>query len=375
MILQVDVEDTETNPILQPPEPLDTTTSPIEVPVEDLHLSLDAFEGVRRARTIRFAAELNGIVIQVMIDGGSNDNFLQPRLAKFMQLEVEQSPKLRVMVGNGNRLETEGYIRNISVNMQGAQIDLLVFLLPVSRADLIIGTNWLSTVGPHIHDYKDLNIQFHYKGQKVTLQGDKYHQIHLEVAQYHHIRRLSSTNAIDECYAIQVATAVNNNLLQLPEQREPELVVLLQTYKQVFDVSIGLPPPRLHDLSIPLLEGSHPVKVKLNQYPHSQKAQIEKMIQEMLNEGPIQPSAPFSSPIILVKKKDGTWRFCTDYRALNALTIKDSFPIPTVNELINELHGATHFSKLDLRSGYHQILVKPKDRYKTTFRTHQGHYE
>jgi len=95
--------------------------------------------------------------------------------------------------------------------------------------------------------------------------------------------------------------------LQLPEQVEPDLAVLLQTYRQVFDVSSGLPPPRLHDHSIPLLEGSNPVKVKPYRYPHSQKAQIEKMIQEILNEGLIQPrTSSFSSPIILVKKTDGT---------------------------------------------------------------------
>ena len=118
------------------------------------------------------------------------------------------------------------------------------------------------------------------------------------------------------------------------------------------------------------------MNIRPYRYSPQQKDEIEKQVRDMLHKGLIQHSvSSFASPVLLVKKKDGSWCFCVDYRHLNAITVKNKHPLPIVDELLDELAGAQWFSKLDFRSGYHLIRVAVGDEPKTTFRTHSGLYE
>lgn len=155
------------------------------------------------------------------------------------------------------------------------------------------------------------------------------------------------------------------------------IIPLKEEFMDILAEPTSLPPFRdNHNHKIPLKEGSDPINQIPYRYAVYQKNEIDKIVEEMLKSGTIQASSsPYASPVVLVKKKDGSWRLCVDYRGLNGLTIKDRFPILMIEDLMDELGGSQVFSKLDLRAGYHQVRMDPADIHKTTFKTHSGHFE
>nr|KYP46388.1 hypothetical protein KK1_032037 [Cajanus cajan] len=237
LLLQLEQDD-----INEPePDPPDILGANSTLSLQQPHLSYNALKGSSCLGTMKFQGSINGLLVQVLLDSGSSDNFLQPQIAHSLKLPIEPIPQFQVLVGNGNSLQAEGLVRDLDVRIQGQQLKLPVYLLNVSGTDLVLGAAWLATLSPHVLDYSNLTLKFYVGDKFITLQD-------------------------------------------LPTDMEPELARLLHTYKDVFAVTTGLPTRRSQDHSIPLKSGTTPVKVRPYRYPHRQKQQIEFMVQNMMNE-------------------------------------------------------------------------------------------
>lgn len=228
-------------------------------------------------------------------------------------------------------------------------------------------------IGPILADFAIRQITFKVGPKTVTLRGESL-SAPVSTPQ---LKTLLTNTSVASLYTLyfhfEPHSPPNKSILTHPDAIIEQLLL---TYRSIFDTPKTLPSFQSQDHHIPTLPNSPPVNVKPYCYPHYQKQVMTTLIHEMLTDGIITPSrSPYSSPVLLVKKKDGTWRFCVDYRSLNAITIKDRYPIPTVDELLDELHGTSIFSKIDLHAGYHQIRVATTDTHKTAFRTIDDHYE
>ncbi|GKA36214.1 retrovirus-related pol polyprotein from transposon 17.6 [Tanacetum coccineum] len=233
------------------------------------------------------------------------------------------SSNVHVLIDNGS---THNFVQPniverlrllVILSMQGLTMDVDLYVLLVKGPDVVLGDESL-------------------RMKKISL---------------HHMQAMLESEDVYGVYGFHTFPMEAEGDGTTPKAVEPvhlELEKLLSRFDSLFEVPTTLPPHR----------------------------EMEKLVNEMLDQGIIHfCQSPFSSPVLLVKKKDGSYRFCIDYRALNAVTVKDKFSIPTADEMFDELGGAVIFIKLDLRARYHQIRVHEWDTYKTAYRTHDGHYE
>ena len=330
-------------------------------------ISFHAIAGTEHPQTIRVLGKLKNKNVMVLIDGGSTHNFIDQAIVSKFGLPVIRDRKFEVMVANREKIECVGQCRSLILTIQGYSVTADYYILPVAACQLVLGVQWLETLGPIEMDYKQLTMNFKMEGTSHTFQG--LGRTGIEALSNKESNGLQGTGLF-----FQIIPSSSSS--SEPKSYPSKIGQLLAKFSHVFESPTTLPPRRSHDHKIPLQPSAGPVSVRPYRYPYYQKTEIEKMVKELLQSGLIRPSnSPFSSPILLVKKADGAWRFCVDYRALNDITVKDKYPIPVIDELLDELHGAKFYSKLDLRSGYHQIRVHEADIPKTAFRTHEGHYE
>ncbi|GJV45246.1 putative reverse transcriptase domain-containing protein [Tanacetum coccineum] len=161
------------------------------------------------------------------------------------------------------------------------------------------------------------------------------------------------------------------------EKKRLEDVPIVKDFPEVFPEDLpGLPPTRQVEFQIDLVPGAAPVARAPYRLAPSEMKELSEQLKELSDKGFIRPSSsPWGAPVLFVKKKDGSFRMCIDYRELNKLTVKNRYPLPRIDDLFDQLQGSSIYSKIDLRSGYHQLRVREEDISKTAFRTRYGHYE
>jgi hypothetical protein len=226
-----------------------------------------------------------------------------------------------------------------------------MFYIDMRGCDIVLGDEWLHTLGPILMDFKELTMQFQHEGKKYQFQD-------LTVGSPEIISSHRMENLLKKGHLGIIAQLHSIQAIETPSMH-PDLQAILSKHQAIFSTPQGIYPSRgVHDHSIPLVPGSLPPNVLPYRHPFPEKNEIEKIMQELLQAGVIHPNtSPYSSPVVMALKKEGTWCMCPDFRAFNKLTIKDKFPIFVIDDLLDELSGAHYFTKLDLCYGYHQIRM------------------
>ncbi|XP_047952402.1 uncharacterized protein LOC125197962, partial [Salvia hispanica] len=313
--------------------------------------------------------EILNTPVVVLFDTGASHSFISELCVHTLGLSTSESEH-RMMVSSpvGGTIEISRTCSNIEIVLGELKIvahDLQV--MAMKDTDVILGMDWLAA------NYATIRC----KERQISLQAPG-----KEPIVYHGISRNRRTAIIS---ALQATAMMRKGrpayLVYLHgdenDERRVEDVAVVREFPDVFpEVLPGPPPDRQLEFTIDLEPGAAPVSKAPYRMAPKELEELKIQLQELMDLGFVRPSvSPWGAPVLFVKKKDGSMRMCIDYRELNKLTLKNKYPLPRIDDLFDQLRGAGVFSKMDLRSGYHQLRVRREDIPKTAFRTRYGHYE
>jgi hypothetical protein len=318
---------------------------------------------------------------QALVDSGATDNFMHPNFAKRMGLGMKALPNPKKIFNIDNTTNKSGMITHyldLNVVTKGIHKEMHFLITDIGREEILLEYPWLATFEPRF-DWRSATMapQFmpviissinpHITRSQPTI------TVALSESEKHAIvRQLESESTIG---GISTDLAVQAGTHQIAAKIPKEY----QEFSQVFDdkASQRFPPSREWDHAIELKQGA-PDTLDCKIYPMTREedASLEKFLDEMVALGYIRPSkSPYASPFFFVKKKDGKLQPVQDYQRLNSYTVRNQYPLPLITQLISNLAGAWIFSKLDIRRGYNNVLIKEGDQWKAAFKTKFGFFE
>ncbi|KAD4981942.1 hypothetical protein E3N88_18613 [Mikania micrantha] len=294
--------------------------------------------------------------------------FISTEFAPLLGLESSKlDTKYSVELANGRLVETNDIIRGYTLQLEAYLFDIDLIPFELGSFDIVVGMDWLTK--------NRAKIIFHEKVVRIPLPSAEI--LNIKGERPGTKLELISCVKAQKYLRIQCCAFLAHVVEKKSEEKKIRDVPIVRDYPEVFPEDLnGLPPTRQVEFHIDLIPGATPVAKAPYRLAPPEMQELYNQLQELLDKGFIRPSfSPWGAPVLFVKKKDGTFRMCIDYRELNKLTIKNRYPLPRIDDLFDQLQGAKHFSKIDLRSGYHQLRVHEDDISKTAFRTRYGHYE
>ncbi|KAJ9555926.1 hypothetical protein OSB04_010540 [Centaurea solstitialis] len=311
---------------------------------------------------------VNSIPVLVLFDTGAECSFVHNTLAKkFAMPTTPLYDALVVEVAGGFLVTVRDCFEGCTIELDGEPFSATLIPMNVGSFDVVLGIDWLRAHDANIGCGKKMVTLPTSRGEMIIVYGDKKKGTNTTISMIKARRFLAKGCTSYLAYVIDTKL----------EKKEVADVDVVREFPDVFPEDLpGLPPERQVEFHIDLTPGVAPIARAPYRLAPTEMKEMMTQLQELSEKGFIRPSSsPWGAPVLFVKKKDGSMRMCIDYRELNKVTVKNRYPLPWIDDLFDQLQGAGCFSKIDLRSGYHQVRVKEDDIPKTAFRTRYGHYE